>query len=394
MKKLILLMLTLALLSSVCYALAETADTVPAPLTSAEVREAVDFFHTLALGLEPISAECSEDEDGARSWTLEYDFGYIHTADEKLTEDSVIYDVSVLASEYETIRGTYVGAYLTETLQSFKCDNAGFAGDRYGALLSLDGTPDAGFSASMLSRDGQDIIYVMWQVTEPNKDKFLNDGMICYIDGGFISGVELYISDDSSPEDVSAAWQMMAELDGMDDYVAVETNYSDGTVLEPFCEEDLVFSGIDFLNDVSESLPDLLDEVMIDNGDGTFLHRVDGVGYTAILLADENKCDLSMLQFTILSDDIEGPRGLRLGDDLVGDRVRFHYEDTDFDYENMTQILYGDGVTAPCGVSVYGTDGSAELRYLLCTEDDREILLLLTYSCDEKLLTGITVKVL
>ena len=394
MKKLILILLTLALLFSACFALAEETVQAPAPLTSAEVRAAVDSFRTLALGLEPENAECSKDEDGTQSWTLEYDFGYIHTADEKLTEDSVIYDVSVLAGEYETIRGARVGASLTETLAAFKNDNAGFSGDRYGALLALDGSPDAGFSASMLSRDGQDIIYVMWQVTEPAGDQFLNDGMICYIDGGFVSGIELFVSDDSSPEDVASAWQMMADMDDLDDYVAVETNYSDGSVLEPFCEEDLVFSGIDFLNDVSESLPGLLDEVLIDNGDGTFLHRVDGVGYTAILLADENKCDRSLLQFTILSDDLEGPRGVRLGDNLVGDQVRFRYEETEFDYENMTQLLYGDGVTAPCGVAVYGTDGSAELRYLLCTADDREILLLLTYSTDEKLLTGITLKVL
>ena len=378
MKKLVLLLLSLTLLFTVCPGLGEETTSAPTSLTSAEVREAVESLRALALGQEPLSAECSLDEGGIASWMLEYDFGYIHTADEKLTEDSIIYDVTILEGEYEAIRGARVGASLSEILSGFRSDNAGFAGDRYGALLSLEGKPDTGFSACMLSRDGQNVIYVMWQVIEPKGDAYLNDGMICYIDEGFISGVELFISDDSCAEDVSAVWAMMADLDDMDDYVAVEMNYNDGTTLEPFCEEDLVFSGIDFLNDVSESLPDLLDEVLIDNEDGSFLHRVDGVGYNAILLADENMRDISLIQFTILSDDIEGPRGVRLGDNLVGDRVRFRYEETEFDYENMTQILYGDGVTAPSGIAVYDADGSAELRYLLCTEDDREILLLLT----------------
>lgn len=398
MKKLILLLLALTLLVFAVSGFAEAtvAETVasPTPLTSAEVRDAVDSFHKLALGLEPLGTERSADEDGPDVWTIEYDFGFIHTGDEKLTENSTIYGITVLTGEHEIVRGLSVGTSQSDLLSAFKCDNTGLAGDRFGALLSLDGNPEAGFTAATLSRDGQRNNYIMWQVTEAKDGLFLNDGMICYLDGGMISGVDLYISGDTTPEEVADVWSLMTELSEKDDYVAVDMNYTDGAMLEPFSTADLVFSGIDFLNDVSESLPDLLDEVMIDNGDGTFLHRVDGIGYTAILHADEEMRDLSLLQITILSDDIEGPRGVRLGDSLIDDRVRFRYEDTEFDYDHMTQLLYGDGVTAPYGIAIYGTDGSAELRYLLCTEDDREILLLLTYSTDEKLLTGITVKVL
>ena len=398
MKKMILLLLSLTLLVSAVSGLAEetAAETVtsPTPLSSAEVRMAVDSFHKLALGLEPLGAEHSTDEGDPDSWTIEYDFGFVHTADETLTESSTVYGITVLTGEHEVMRGVSVGTSLSDLLSAFKCDNTGLAGDRFGALLSLDGSQEAGFSAATLSRDGQRNNYIMWQVTESKDGLFLDNGMICYLDGGMVSGVELYVAGDISPEEMAANWSLMTELGDKDDYVAVEMNYRDGTVLEPFVTDDLVFSGIDFLNDVSESLPGLLDEVMIDNGDGTFLHRVDGIGYTAILLADEEMRDLSLLQFTILSDDIEGPRGLCLGDSLIDDRARFRYEDTEFDYDHMTQLLYGDGVTAPYGFASYGTDGSAELRYLLCTEDDREILLLLTYSTDDKLLTRITVKVL
>jgi len=86
-----------------------------------------------------------------------------------------------------------------------------------------------------------------------------------------------------------------------------------------------------------------------------------------------------MTMFTILGDNFEGPRSVRIGDDIVNDTCRFRYEELEFDYTEMIQPLYGTTEDAAYGLTDYDTDGSATVRYALRTETGDTVMLILYY---------------
>lgn len=394
MKKAISVLLALLLCLTLTAALGEET-VAPGPITAEDIRNAIDGFRQTALDSAPIASTPSEDEESGESRILEYSFGNIHTDTETLTEDSVIYDLTVITDEWEVFPGIAVNGFTEDLLNAYRNDNAGLAGDYNGALIYLDGDPVNGFSGALLSRDGQKNTHILYQVATPNGNMLDNTGAIFFIDGNVITGIELYDGKAAlSPEDAAGAYALLSSYADKDDYTAVITDYNDGTKLDPFSAEDLIFSGLDFLNLDSSAMPDRLDEMFVDNGDGTFLHRVDGEGYNIIFAADENGNDVCVDTLTIVGDNLEGPRCVRVGDALYADLTRFRYEETEFDYDNMIQMLYGTRDEAPYGIAEYHTDGSAELKYTVNVEDNMTVMLRLEYSSDGMTLTAITVKIL
>ena len=394
MKKLISFFRILILYLTAAVSLGETS-TEPAPISAELIRNAISSFRRTALDSELIASEASEDTENGESWILEYSFGTIHADTAFLTEDSRIFDITVMTDEWEVLPGIAVNGFAADVLGGFRNDNAGLAGDYYGALIYLDGDPVKGFSGALLSRDGQRNTHIIYQTVTPAGNMFANDGIIFFLDGNVITGIELFSDSGSlSSEDAGGIYSLLCNYAGMDDYTAVTTDYSSGTSLDPFSAEDLIFSGIDFLNADSSVLPNRLEEMYIDNGDGTYLHRVDGEGYYAVFAADQDGRDLCIDTLTITGDNLEGPRCVRVGDGMTEDLARFRYEDTEFDYDNMIQMLYGTRDTAPYGIAEYHSDGTAELKYTVPAEDSMTVMLRLEYSSDGMTLTAITVKIL
>ena len=58
----------------------------------------------------------------------------------------------------------------------------------------------------------------------------------------------------------------------------------DGTQMEMFQEWDLDFSSLSYQTAVPEIFGDNVEDMMMDNGDGTWLRRVDGEGFSAVYL--------------------------------------------------------------------------------------------------------------
>ena len=394
MKKLISVLLIVLMCFTFAISLGEDAPATE-PLSAEAVRNAIGAYRETALKSECLSSDPSEDTENDESWVLTYDFGSMSTSSEKLNEESVIYDITVMEQDQEVLPGMKIGMLEGSLLSSFRNDNVGLAGDYYGALIYLDGDPEKGFNAAFLSREGQRNAYVLYQAVTLDGEMYDNVCALCFIDGGVVSAIELFAADRAlSPEDAVGAYSILAGYSDKDDYIAVTTDFNNGTELEPFSEEDLFFSGIDFLNATSAKLPNRLDESYIDNGDGTYLHKVVGEGYSAIFAADQDGNDLCVDTITIVGDNMEGPRSVRVGDGLIDDQTRFRYEDTEYDYENMTQLLYGTRGTAPYGLAEYHTDGTAELTYTTVAEDNMTVMLRLEYSSDGMTLTAITVKIL
>ena len=393
MKKLISILLVLALCMTLTAFGEEASE--PGILSAEQIRNAINGFRATATDLPLIASDLSEDAESGDSRILQYSFGNIHANTPELTEDTVIYDITVLTDEWEVLPGIAVNGFTEDILNSFRNDNAGLAGDYNGALIYLEGDPAKGFNGALLSRDGQKNTQLHYLSVVPNGNMFDIAGVIFFIDSNCINAIELYAADGTlSPEDAAGQYSLLSVYADEDDYVSVPTDYNNGTTLDPFQTDDLVFSGIDFLNADSSAFPNRLDEMYIDNGDGTYLHRVDGEGYNVIFAADKDGNDLCIDTLTVTGENLEGPRCVRVGDIMIDDQVRFRYEDTEFDYDNMIQMMYGSRNVAPYGIAEYHTDGTAELTYTVPVEDGMTVMLRLEYSSDGMVLTTFTVKIL
>ena len=83
------------------------------------------------------------------------------------------------------------------------------------------------------------------------------------------------------------------------------------------------------------------------------------------------------MPYTILSDDLEGPRGVRLGDALYEDLNRFRHGENETD--GATELLYGTAGTAPYGFADYAGENGMCLTYATLLSDGRTITLILQY---------------
>ena len=84
----------------------------------------------------------------------------------------------------------------------------------------------------------------------------------------------------------------------------------------------------------------------MDNEDGTWLMRCDGDGYEAVFLCDEHGENAQILSFSIRDEEMEGPRGVRLGDLFNEDFSRFRNGENEMS-ENLTELLYGGEDAVP-----------------------------------------------
>lgn len=378
---------SLAFLLAICLCLlwgcafseeAVAEETVATPISAGEIAEQLSYFQVKALSSDPVSVT-PDTESTETAYIFAFEEGYAVYADtEALTEDSNIFAVEVLSSDLPTVRGAKVDMFTEDLLHLFKSDNDGLSGSYYSALVYTEGDSEKGFNCCTVSRSGQRVVNIMYAIAEPVEDQFFFSSMSCYMDGGTVSAILLH-RNMISAEETAMIYDALHVSAEDDSYWAVPVNYNDGTMLEPFEEADLSFSGIDFLTTVSADLNGVLEEQWQEDGKDAMMHRVDGDGWYVIFNADKNQQNEKISLVCIMSDEVEGPRFVKIGDSITDAICRFRYEETEFDYETMSQLLYGSTEGIPCGVAEYFEDGSATLRYTLCTEDGENVLLLLTY---------------
>ena len=92
---------------------------------------------------------------------------------------------------------------------------------------------------------------------------------------------------------------------------------------------------------------------------------------------DEKGENASILSYSILDENVEGPRAVRLGDLFADDYSRFRSGEQEMG-EDLTELLYGSADSAPRGEANYNPDDMS-LRYITATADGRQVELLLKY---------------
>ena len=160
--------------------------------------------------------------------------------------------------------------------------------------------------------------------------------------------------------------------------------------LAPFGEEDLTFGGITYPALQPDALPGIPESELIDNGDGSWLMVCQGDGYEAVFSCDEHGEDALILNFSILDPEMEGPRGVKLGDSFNVDFNLFPSGENEMG-EDLTELLYGTEGVAPWGFANYDSSaGEMSLRYVTETEGGLTVELLLRYA--ETYLTEIMIQ--
>lgn len=383
MKKCVALLMALFMALQILPAVAESSADA---LDYEELMTWVQGFKDRALAagkpLNDPNDEAYHTEDG---YTFVYDFATLYMDRPEMTEDSVVQALVVTSSEEEGPRGTRVDYLSSEILSAFYDENEQLLGDSSFAALYLSDTMPAGALWGWVQRDGQRLKTIQYAVHEQlsyGGDGYTDCGLLYTLSDNLVAAIRAYglnttISADEVLNNLDAVQEVCEETS----YAQVPTSV-DGTTLEKFNRDDLLFSGLDFLSTTPEEATQLLGQPLEDqwmeDDDGSYLRTMDFAQCSLLYTYDSQKQNPSLEMLTIDEDGLEGPRCVRVGDTLSSVISRFYNGDGEFDGESR-EILYGDGETAPYGLAEYGTDADAGLWYAVQVEDGRTVVLSISF---------------
>ena len=380
---------TLQTLLMVCLlngaAMAETG-----PVSMTELIGFVDAVKALAFSDQAQNDPASEEalsEDGV---FFQYEFGAVYADRKEMTADTELNAFLIMDRDVAGPRGVAVDWEVNQIMGVFPCDNPDMNGTYERALLYLTGSPEGEFGYGLLERDGQRISAMEYGVVDPVSGKRV--AMTLLISGDGVNAIRMEgMTEQRDAETLTELYYELEELGCSAIYARVPRSL-DGSSLEMFQESDLDFSALSYQTAQPDIFGDNVEDVLIDNDDGTWLRRVDGDGFSAVFTCDEDGRNADLISYTILSPDLEGPRAVRLGDLFHEDYQRFRNGEGDLDAAGNTEVLYGTVGQAPYGLAEYGNGEEMTLRYVTETLSGPLVELLLRY--ENTVLTEITLHTL
>ena len=380
MMRKLLCVLAAALVFAVIPAAAEEA---ARPVTAGELTTLLEDVRTQAMGMEQLNDPADESALSEDGTLLQYEIARIYAEGRELAADTPVNALVFEDSEGPVFRGVGIDTQLSDLLAAFPSENGELAGSPEGAVLYLENTAEGGFVYGRLLRDGQRVSAVEYGEVLPEDGAFRCAAVTFSLLEGNVASIRV---DGLNPAaagriDASGANEIYSELKDLavrNDYRAVRTSRN-GLELTPFGEEDLVFSGYSYPDIRPEDLSGATEKELIDNEDGTWLLRCEGVLYEAVFTCDEQGGNARILSFAIRDEALEGPRGVRLGDRFYEDYSRFRSGENETT-EELTELLYGTEGTAPWGFASYDPSaGETSLQYVTRLEDGTQVALLLRY---------------
>lgn len=372
MKKL-LCCLTALLMCAFCLpALGENS-----PVTEVELYTLADQLIRQALDSALLNDPASEEARSEDGTAFQYDFGTLYAESAELAADTPVNAILITDDEVATVRGITISMTVAELMKAIPCENADMYGDYSGATLYLEGDPVNGYVYGRVLRDGQRINAIEYGASDTGSE--LRAALTFQISGDGVNLIRLEGLNEPFPrEESDALYAELEALQGQMWYSRVPVSFN-GTELEAFSEGDLDFLGLSYMTATPAQFGENVEDVLIDNEDGTFLRRIDGEGFEAVFTCDSEGRNALLVSYSLLSDDLEGPRSVRLGDYFQEDFNRFRNGEGAFDDAAMSEVLYGTVGTAPYGLAEYGTGDDMTLRYVTDTLDGREVELYLHY---------------
>lgn len=367
MKRVLTILMVLCLL----IVLPASAENSREPLSAQEL---TDFSQALVERAIAEEAEVEPSEDG---WEADGHGYTLRLSSQDLSVDSVLLGAAIGMDSLHTEglvgpRGIGVAASLDEVLAAYPNDNPTLSGSMYAAVLYVAGALPERVAIGQLTRDGQEISLVEYSVIEPSGEGYVRSGLQYTLQHGSVVAIRSFASPaQMDAEAAQAAVQAATSLQEQTDYFAYDTKAPG-----PFIREDLKVAGLDFIDMTPEDASAVLGEVVHEervkdsNGEELRLMQWDGIEIAFVYLKDGSFKRAERASVT--GYGIEGPRGLRVGGQLMAAMSRFEHEG---ELSLNSGSLYGK---AEAQQPPYGTliseNNSAQLYYAL-TQDDQTILL-------------------
>ncbi len=344
MKRLLVILMSLLLVAG-SLALAEEAR---GPLTLAEI----EAFN------EALLARGAKEELTTRALDDHYlamGKGYELTlSSSDISDDSVVLGAAIGVdaqgiSELKGPRGIQVGSAVEELLKTYPNDNPYLAGNQDGAVLYISGILPAAVYTAFVVRDGQAISLVEYNVYHQVDNGVARAGLQYTIDQGVVRAIRSFMTQEALSQ--TEAQEAISRLAALQEENSVVTNAGDlGTPLE---REDMSFGQMDFFDLTPEGAKAALGEPEFEEKAGAGLLTLQWPGVEAVFSLDKDGKALRAERVTVTDGNLEGPRGLRLGQTLAQVISLFAHGE---DLPENGGFLYGKEQTPPYGSLVVGGD--------------------------------------
>lgn len=379
MKKLIALLLCLFLLLPSALA-AEVEES--APLSYEELQIYLAKLPGIAL---QNAVSIGKDENGHA--VADTDCGRLTLAGDALTAETVVTEAD-LSVHQAGPRGLYVGDTLEMLLNTYPNDNPDLGGTYYDAALYITGEKPEVICGYLL-RDGQRVTQVTHVIYHwLDNGNVIRCGAEYTLDQGIIIGIRIFGMQDEIDE--NTALQEINDctiIQENSEYKAYPQSIA-GDELAPFEREDLYFSGLDLLELTMEDAIAVLGDTPVDDwmedSDGDYLRLRQWDGISLLFDYDANKHFKGLDTVIISEENIEGPRGVRVGDAMETVIYRFLHDQGSVTESGI--LLYGDGENPPYGICAYSEE-TATITYTQ-TVNEKTFIWHMTFDNDTGLMTG------
>jgi hypothetical protein len=355
-----------------CLLTAQAEDTDASALSWDELEEWVESYKTRAMETEPLNDPTEDEASSEDGYAFIYDFATLYMDRPEMTEEAQVRSLVITDADEVAPHNTTIDMRTSDVLSSYYTENSNLAGtESFAALYVSNLLPDSA-SWAWVQRDGQRIMTIQYAVHEQpatGGDGYTDAGLIYTIQDGLVAAIRAYGMDTRiTAEEVQTNLEEVSQVSAQSYYTEVPSS-TVGTDLTAFGEEDLVFSGVDFLNitpdEAVQELGDAREDDWMQDDTGEYLRTMEFASCTMTFLYDVNKENPKLDVMTIDTDQLEGPRCVRVGDTLSSVIQRFRHSDGDYDEDTSTEMLYGTSGEAPYGLAEYGTDASSTLMYVL-----------------------------
>ena len=341
--------------------------------------EMEEFFKTVAQKAQTekaVSVEKVQDhyQHAFNEYTLETD-------GETITDDTVMHamivdDVSVFDNVADH-RHMFLSASVQTLLNAYPNNNRSLFGTDEHAVLYIDGKLPADVSVGFITRNGQQIQTVEHRVYYVQNDAVHYKKAVYTINNDAIISIDLYNTNSTlTTQQAQEEIDIFHEIFNAMDASTIVVGHNAESALA-FGRDDLIFSGIDFLDLTPQGAVDIFGDDYTEEyieDENTYILVMEWEAATITFLLNKDKEVLYIDNIYVDSPTIEGPRGVRVGAQQEWNLSRFLYEPAQM--KDNAIYIYGSPQEEAYAVTESVSASHSTFRYVY-TQDDKLITLLL-----------------
>ena len=380
MKKMLCVLLALLL----CPVMALAEESLADVLTYQELVSWADGYLARAKDAAPLNNPAeSLTPDG---YEFVYDFATLYLDTPDLSADTALNAVVLTVDTENGPRSVNVENAMSEVLGAYYSENADLLGTRDAAALYTMDLMPASAAWGQVLRDGQRVQTIQYGVHEQlatGGEGYTDAGVIYTMLENRVTAVRVYgLNSRVTLQQVNDVLYGVKTLAAQQDYAQAPFSYN-GLELAAFAQDDLTFSGVNFLTLTPETAAQVLgqptSDTWMEDGDNGFTRMQIYDGFEVTYTYDKAKENCKVYMILITKDGLEGPRGVRCGDTFASVYNRFRNGEGEYGDDDV-EILYGENGVGTYGKATYGADASARLRYAFDLADGRNVVLQLDFT--------------